>query len=60
MAALKGFLATVYLAVVYASLASAAPSQSSVQNFSTRYVHKIGKRNLEVVSYSPAGKFEVR
>ncbi|TFL05511.1 metalloprotease [Pterulicium gracile] len=58
MAALKGFLATVYLAVVYASLASAAPSQSSVQNFSTRYVHKIGKRNLEVVSYSPAGKFE--
>ncbi|TFK96755.1 Fungalysin metallopeptidase-domain-containing protein [Pterulicium gracile] len=56
MVSFNKFFTSVYLAVVYASVASAAPwtAESSI---GTHRVHKIGKR--ELVAFNPPSKFEV-
>ncbi|TFL00128.1 Fungalysin metallopeptidase-domain-containing protein [Pterulicium gracile] len=49
----------IYLSVVYATVAIAAPWVPGQSNIGTHRVHKIGKRGVELVAFSPPSKFEV-
>lgn len=53
------FFSSVYLAVVYASIAAAAPGSTSHSNPGTTTVHTIGKRGVELKAFSPPSKYEV-
>ncbi|TFK96363.1 metalloprotease [Pterulicium gracile] len=52
------FFSSVYLAVVYASIAAAAPGSTSHSNPGTTTVHTIGKRGVELKAFSPPSKYE--
>jgi extracellular elastinolytic metalloproteinase len=51
------FFTSVYLAVVYASVASAAPWSPS-SKYATHSIREVGKRGLKLVSYNPVSDFE--
>ncbi|TFL04092.1 Fungalysin metallopeptidase-domain-containing protein [Pterulicium gracile] len=58
MVSFNKFFTSVYLAVVYATVASAAPRPSPVAPPSTHRVHELGKRGLKLVAFNPPSAFE--